>query len=457
MSYATTPLAWVLVVGITLLLPTGCGGGLEEQQVAAVAANIVRAVPEATWTVAVEEDAGLGPVEVFVDLSKTMAPFAHDRTSTYYQIADRLYNRLGGQIAFYGFGFASGDSAQSIAALPAPAVLLQQRTYDRTNNDYADLFSSFDRFSTTRIILTDGVQSSRGDAGGRAAYARIVEVARQWLRQGGFFAVLMYRSSYDGIYYPESALCTAGAVHYDCERLLLAFVFAPSPRRLSQLLHELGPGLAPLHLIRAGGSDLSLQPLATRALAPSERRAGIPLLRDLMMVPLQNYVPVPKGLVSNQAVDDHGYVSLQFDLALSENTEHWRTLPSEQLRQFLASLSVDVQVWETDPRQDSLQLSTVEIDRQKATIEILDTAARDTVVARLTLPVRKPVGSSARYFAWLLSLRSADGDMLIPDGFSTDTDCTGERCPLTLNLRPLLGAIMRDYTPGRLLFITEWR
>lgn len=442
-----------------IVLLIGCSGcsKLDEPQITAIASTVVRTVPEATWALTNKDAPALDSVDVYVDLSKTMSPFAHQRTSIYYQIIYQLHNRLAGQISIHGFGFAPGDSVQTIKELAAPVALLQRSTYDRLNNDYAHLFTGFDDISTTRIVLTDGVQSNRGAAGERAAYAGIVEAARAWLQKGGFFAVMLYRSDYDGTYYPESPVCAGTSVSYSCRRPLLAFVFAPSPETLNQLLHELGTDLAPQHIIRVGGNDLSLHPLANQFLESSAGRRGKPLLRDLTAMPLQNYVPVPTGLVSAQAVDNNGYIPLQFDLRLASNATYWRALPSEQLRQFLSSLKLDVRAWETDPRSDSLRLSPIEVGRQGVTVDVLETSAQDSVVARITVQVRKPADSKMRHFAWLFSLQTADGDALIPADFSTDVDCTREQCPLTLNLRPLLGAILRDYTPGRLLLITEWR
>jgi hypothetical protein len=72
--------------------------------------------------------------------------------------------------------------------------------------------------------------------------------------------------------------------------------------------------------------------------------------------------------------------------------------------------------------------------------------------------VQRPRGDG-RHFAWLVSLVPyGRANSLVPAGYTTASDCDAAACGRTLNLAPLLGAILRDdYVPARVLLLTEWR
>ncbi|HEX8297749.1 MAG TPA: hypothetical protein VF594_01200, partial [Rubricoccaceae bacterium] len=211
-----------------------------------------------------------------------------------------------------------------------------------------------------------------------------------------------------------------------------------------------------------GGRDGDLQPVAEVAVAGSRRPRT--LLRGLDQTVAPGFEAVPVASVDNRAADAQGFVPLEFTLRVDDDAEPWRSLSQAERATFLRTLRPRLRAFAVSTRRDSVALREVEVDVYRPTVTV------DSVgVAHVTLPVKRPAtagagvdgtaADGARHFAFLLSLvpyESAPG--LVPDGLSTPTDCDAARCGQTLNLAPLLGAILRDdYVPARTLLLAEWR
>ena len=398
----------------------------------------------------------LGSVNVYVDRSLSIQPYlSTGEERSLPGLLRRLDGSLGGKIEFFGFGYAPGDSAQTVSRMNMTA-LLNPSAYTYTNNDYAALFGRFTPGDTTYIVLTDGVQSAQGDA--RAHYGDIVRQADVWLKSGGSMAVLLYRVPYEGRYYPESRTCSLRQVAYNCPgRPLVAFVFAPSVESIRDLQRLSGDAFKANEEIYLGNRPLSVRLENTRMEATErgrERRTRV--LRDTAVYVVPGFHDLAWGQVSSQIVTDDDFATLTFEVTpreLAEGTENATT----RQRDLLEAVRPELQGWALMGR-DSLSVSQQDLFARDVSVELMEADSAATPRARIQITVKRP-SVKARYFAFLLTLRAPEGGlMLVPSDYSTVDDCLSGACPNTLNLQPMLGAILRDnFIPGRLLFFTEWR
>lgn len=456
-----------------VLMLSGCDGGVDVPL--GVVSAVVEAVPETagalrTWG----QDAPLGPVEVYVDLSLSMRPYlsagaATDQTTVYYRLLERLNDDLGGEVSFHGFGFLPDSSRQTLEPLSGVAPALDPTSYNRLNNDYAEAFSYFLADSTlpapTRVLITDGVESD--PVGGRR-FGGIVAAADAWVRRGGVFAALVFRSTYIGRYFPEAVACAGGRLDMTCpNRPLVVFVLAQDASKLDRLAATLASGgLEPDYALRVGsGNDLTLTAITTIPPLPDERRESRLLRRvDTEYVP--GFHPFVSAQIDNRAIDKAtGFFPLSFDVGIPEDAP-WGQLPQDEQVAFLQTLQPVVQAWAVQIGRDSVALFPVEPHIRGARVEMNADSASGTRL-KVVVPVRRPAAPvdgngqtiNVRHFVWLVSLVPYEsGQRLVPENLSAVNDCVSDACDRTLNLAPLLGAILRDdYVPGRALLLTEWR
>ena len=440
-----------IVALAALIALAGCDGGpfSSPEKVGGVLGGIVAEAPEARASLVRATDVPVGNVEVYVDLSLSMRPYLADASaSVLRRVLVDMSNDLGGEVSFQGFGFAPGDAAQTVTPTPVGA-LLSPDTYARVNNDYGALFGRFaaptDRTpGPVRVVFTDGVES---DPEGGAMFGRVVASADRYVRAGGAFAALVWRAPYAGTYYSEGAACPRGAFEMACQdRPLVAFVFAPTAGQLAAL--TAGLATPPDHAVRVGARDGTLEPVAEIAVAGSRRPER--LLRDAREVVADGYEPVTRGLIGGTAALPSGHVPLTFRFAPDARLEPWRTLSAEDRRTFLASLRPTLRGWSVG-RDGALAEFEPDVFRPSVSVDT-------TGALVVTVPTKKPA-ADGRHVAFLLSLTPYEtAARLVPAGLSTPDDCSPERCGQTLNLAPLLGAILRDdYVPARAVLLTEWR
>ena len=437
----------------------GCGGSPfgDTETVGAIAEAVLAEAPEASGALRRSGDAPVGPVEVYVDLSLSIQPYlaqaAGAEEPLFRRLVEALDNGLGADVEFFGFGFEP-DSARQTVTPVAVGRLVQAASYTRVNNDYGALFAGFAPDSTgnlgaTRVVITDGVES---DPEGGARFGRIVAAADRWVRAGGVFAAFLYRAPYAGTYFTEGAACPRGTLALACaDRPLVAFVFAPTADGAAKLAAALGDDLQPEHIVRIGGRDADLVAVTEKTVEGSRR--PLVLLREPGEAVAPGFEAVQFGNISNRSANAQGFVPLEFTLQIDAEGEPWRSLSAPERAAFLRTLRPRLRTFAVDTRRDSVALTEVEADVYRPTVTV-DSAG----VAHVILPVKRPAADGVRRFAFLVSLvpyESAPG--LVPEGFSTPTDCDAARCGQTLNLAPLLGAILRDdYVPARALFLAEW-
>jgi hypothetical protein len=410
----------------------------------------------------VTDTSGLGPIRVYVDRSLTIAPYDRSTGSPFGALLDRLDDWIAGEVAFAGFGYEHrGDGRQQVMPLPARAFR-QVRTYGFANNDYEALFRSFRPSDTTRVVITDGVQS---DPNNQARLAGVAEALNEWLSGGGVFAVLMYRNGYDGQYYSD--LDEGSRPVYRCpDRPLLVFVLAPSSQAVGNLLERLGPALAPAHVVRVGEADAEIRPIDESLPERGEKR-GRRVMRYIQPVYVPGFAPIHAAMVVDRAgrTSDR-YVPIQFESVAPLREHPWQALGEAGSRAVLSDLRPELRAWSYDRRalgsakagQKGAPLTPRPLDARPASSPVL-TKRGDTLVARFTLPVRRPDAESDDYVL-LFSLRPGEraARLLVPDSFSTDDDRVPGACSRTLKLERFLGAILlRNYIPARELVLVDWR
>jgi len=457
-----------------LSILAGCGENAvtPEQrtgQVAALVVNELRSGVGGGGDVSglVAQSTPLGSVEVFVDRSLTMQPYDRSAGSAFHQLVERFDDFIASEVAFYGFGFPYRDQGTQVVARLDPRTIYAPDLYTFANNNYAELFHTFKHDGGTRIVITDGVQSDPAD---RARLSAVANELHRWISGGGAFAALIYRNAYSGRYYSD---LEGVDPLYDCsDRPLVVFVLAPSASAIDDLLARLGPGFQPAHVVRVGGSDLSLRPVAETIARKGERR-GRRVARDINETIARGFQPIPSATVVGSAGGEFdGYVPLQFEAILPLKEHPWATLGAEGTRRFVSQLRPEVYAWTLDERtltspgrtagdssaRRAKPILPVEVDSRPAPAPTLSTKG-DTLRARFTIPVRRPA-SELHDYAFLVTLRPTEAGAveLVPEALSTDDDRAPDSCGRVFKLRRLLGAIvLRNYIPGRTLLVADWR
>ena len=467
MSALSSFRAWSCAL-LFAVLGTGCSGDLARLGEAATPLVVQQVRDQRGMLMQSDASAALGKVEVYTDLTLTMQPFAAAGPGAAYgQLLNHLDQSLGGNLSFYGFGFATrADTAQAVGRSSINEVLWAG-SYTRVNNDYGALFARFSDLRATRVVVTDGVQSDP-EGGGR--FGRVVEGAQAHLARGGVFAAYVYRSPYNGTYYPEAVGC-AGPVAYSCAgRPFVVFVFAPSRSALDAFArYASSSGARPVATIASYGAvGVALAEETYTAPAPAaegnarRRPAGpraVRVLSNVQQVPVQGYRDITVARVRQGAVDGNGFLPLQFDLEMPEAQA--RALGAEGVRRAFASLRPSLKAWAVsgragkDLKADTTRPVFVKDPEAAPQVEV------NGRTGRFVVRVRRPEGmpDKVRHIAWLVTFRLAEADavQLVPEGLSTSVDCASDQCDKALNLRAMLGAVLnRTYIDGRLLFLTDW-
>ena len=459
------------VLGGLVVMGAACAcNGMSDERATLIAEQVVKELQQGEANYGgdlsgiIRQQAPLADIELYVDRSLSMKPYVSSKATTYTDLLDTVGDFIASQVRIYGFGYRNkGEPIQTIEPI-TPGQLKQPATYSYANNDYASLIQRFRHDGVTRMIVTDGVQSDPKDG---PRLGDVAEALYQWMHQGGSFAIFLYRTPYRGQYYSDLA---GPDPYYQCDnRPLLLFVLAPSPQAIEDLRARLGARLVPEHIIRISGKDLDLAPVAT--LPPEGRQnKGTRVMRKIHTRLLKNYHPIYRVIVLDQAGDDRKrYVPLQFAVRLSMQSDPWKILGPEQTRQFIADLHAHLQIWAIDTRargqQDSLDGEPM-LHRQE--IDLLEPpepqiiVTPDSLVARFTLPLRKPAARQrqGKDYVFYLALAPSDENakLLVPEAYSTTNDLAATNCDKVLKLRRLIGAIiLRNYVPGQMLVLADWR
>lgn len=472
------------VLGIVLFL-SGGGPGLTDPVVKRTAEKIVRHVQGqrqiASDLTAIRKDrSDLGPVKIYVDRSLSMKPYLADRQqSALYRLLGRLGNFVDSETEFFGFGFRSANDESQEVKSTTPIALKRPSSYQFANNDYGSLFQSFSRRDVTHLIVTDGVQS---DPESKAQLGGVLESIDRWVRTGGTFATLLYRTSYRGQYYSD---LPGPDPTYNCEnRPLTVFALGQSPTTIDDLIARFDQRFRPDHVVRLGENILPVKPVK-RSLASDESGRGQRIFRSVEEKMLTDYEQVFTTSVAPKS-DANEFVSFQFEARFDRSSYPWKALSEMEIQSFLKNLETETEAFQLNrSRMEAISEAASSPNRAGASVpgedgeyeppsllreidvhskempEPVVRINRDSVRARFEVPLRRPkVSPQVAHFAFLLRWRVTPqaARMLVPDRYSTNNDLNAENCGQIYKLQQLVGTIMRrNYAPGQALLLTEWR
>lgn len=459
----------VVAVLVSLIFLMSRGNELSERQTETVVREVLaqyrNGEPGTSGDLSgiVEQQQPIGRVEVYVDRSLSMRPYVQARSEELFRLVGTLDDFIESQVELFGFGYAQrSDTVQRITPIRA-TTLRESSTYAYANNDYAALIGTFEHDGTTHLIVTDGVQSDPEEG---ARLASVAEALDRWVREGGTFGILFYRTAYRGQYYTDLG---GPSPRYNCaDRPFLVFVLAPSSRAIDDLVSLLGPSLRPDHEIRMSGSDLAIQPVEETP-PPDGARRGVRVVPSIAPMFVEGYRSIYRITVRDAVADERGgFVPVPFDVSLDLEARPWTTLGEAGARQFLQNLEPRLHAWSLDPRAMSdttgaaaarAALTAVDVSQQPASLTFGADDPAGTLTARYVVPVRRP-DDDGRQYVFLLALfpNGANARALVPASYSTDDDRDPSQCSRILKLQRLVGGIMlRNYAPGQALLLAEWR
>lgn len=426
----------------------GCGPGLTPDKAQAIASEVKQSG---------DPGPGLGQFKVFVDRTLSMKPFVGERESPYSRMMRVLDNVFATRSSFYGFGYRTKESSQ--VANPISAVRLQDPSnYQWVNNDYATLFSSFNSVGdTSRLVISDGVQS---DVRGGDRFRRIVRSIGNWIDKGGVFGALAYRAPYQGTYYHEAP--EQGQIEYDCpNRPFYVFGFFPSLNAFDDLSSVLeDEGFLPAHQVLIGGTGAQVS-LHQQALPTGQDQRGSRLLNGLKDYKEEGAL---RNVYYGRPIVGGGDAQVRFNATFDLQNLPWSSLSDRELERIVTTMEPSVRSWAVNFVQDDTAstqpLGLRRVSSSESEVRILS-QSDSTWTVGIQVPLSEgPPGGETRLMASILSLHPSPtgANRLIPPELSTRRDDRASACSRTLNLRPMLGAVLRQhYVIGRTMLITDWR
>ena len=441
--------AALLILAVVL---TGCEPDLTDREAFLITQDIQEQVPNIGGLMRLTEGE-LGDLQIYVDRSASMQPYTAE-PSTYSELLASLDTQLAGSIDFFAFGYPSQQQGQVVESI-SPFALEEPSTYNWVNNDYGPLFADFDP-TQSHLAISDGVQSV-ADTGARQSGT--VESVGAWVEQGGVFSLMVYRVPYHGTYYHEEP--TTGAMQYSCDdRPVYLYGFFPTVAAKNALMEILEvEGLQPDHQFTIGETSVDVQ-VQERALGnPDDGRARGPrLLRNLV-----DHSSHPD--LHNVASGRHtgGQDRWEMNVELDSTALPWASLPKSERRTVGANLTMEAQHWRVD--SDSLAAKSNQVVNPPSdTPRLLDPEPMHisddayTVRMGVTVDPHMPEGGRERTASLLtFGVTHSGANQLIPDNLSVRRDDDPAACSQTLNIQPVMGAVIRNhYIAGQALLITQW-
>jgi hypothetical protein len=442
--------AAAIVLGI-VLFSIGCRGVLYDEEAPLLVEEVFTDVSPQGGVMSTEK-ADLGAVQVYVDRTLSMRPFAAAGSSPYAALLRGLDDLLYSDSQFYGFGYPTDDGGQVVR--PADPVLLETPAqYTFVNNDYGPLFSELET-GKTHLVVSDGVQSEPRQG---ERFGEIVTSIGRWIEQGGIFTLIVFRAPYDGPYYHE--VPTVGTVNYRCDdRPFYAFGFFPSVAAKTELLDILEDGgVSPFYTLTVG--EVSAAVRAQENAPPKD--STVPRGPSLLTSFEKHGDSSPKihHVYSGRPATKIGTVSpLRFTVAFDSTRTLWSRLTASGRERVARSLEPSFRHWRIDTL--SVPSKTASLTRLSAP-ELVDPTARpgeSSWTAQLKTPLSFTPPELTRIASLLtIGLSPAGANSLVPDALSTRRDDRPAACSRTLNIQPMMGVVLREhYVLGRALLVTEW-
>jgi hypothetical protein len=159
-----------------------------------------------------------------------------------------------------------------------------------------------------------------------------------------------------------------------------------------------------------------------------------------------------------------GAAKARFDARFDLQDAPWSGLSDSELERVVTTMEPSVRSWAVNSVQDdtaSVQpLGSRRVGSSDSDVRILSKSDSTwTVGVQIPLSDGPPEGE-AQLMASVLSLHPSPtgANRLIPSELSTRRDDQASACSRTLNLRPMLGAVLRQhYVIGKTALITNWR
>jgi hypothetical protein len=486
------------VVAVLLTLMTLLSGETRivpsEAEARAIADAILPQVQGSHRSLVAEPETNL-TMTLHVDMSASMGGYVRPDT-TFLKVIDYLTRQWTPRTRAVGAMYPAGkDYIEDQGFFREPANYQGAHDMSATIREFAK------EPSRMHLLVTD---SQPWDSGNNPAYDKIAGAINGFLTQGGRCVLILYRSAYRGFYpSPMFGPQANNQVFYDCtNRPFAVWLFAHGGCALNRVVTDLANQSGDLHWaakIQFGEPDLLLS-LADRTL-PGEafgkmgkEIGSIDFVRTGKEVGrVRDYQQIR---VRKKALDDQGYVPLQFDVSpfsrdlLDKNWEHLRR-----------GLSVSLDCWElpekplsdadggrngktkakssTGVPETTHLIGTTNVVGSKPikleklrhlelehslyfvtntpTTNAVGAVTPETVKPRLVVAVPRP--GTARRYAWVMTVGSKyNGSLLVlPRGFSTPDDRDANQCDRILKLDEMLNVVAGQTEKwGAVLFLSEY-
>jgi len=461
------------------------GGTYSTEQACAIAEAIIAQLPGSHAGLAPELETN-GAMVLHVDVSASMNGYALADLSMadtpFLKVIDYLSNQRGARLHALSSAYPPGKDYS------------KDYSFFRSQANYSgslDMAAAIEQFSgdhgKMHILVTD---SQPWDTDNAPAYEKVAGAINDFLAAGGRCALILYRSPYQGFY--SSPLFGAeknNQVFYNCKnRPFAVWVFAHRGAALSLLVEDLASkkDIRWVDKIQFGEPDLVVA-LAART-RPEEnpgkktgKKTG-KLVGELLPVPTGNAVGRVRDYqmihIKPQAIDDDGYIPLQFDLFATNN------LLGRDLARLRNQMRVTLDCWALPekfntgsegkaqsnpsganstnvPAKKGLKLEKLRPMELEYTLSIstnaLATNLIQTADARMVVRVRQP--AKGKRYAWTLTIRPkvAGADIPRVSNMSTPDDRQPDQCDKILKLDEMLSTVAAHTEKyGTLLFLTEF-
>jgi hypothetical protein len=334
----------------------------------------------------------------------------------------------------------------------------------QTNYDGAlDMALAIRGFSTSleriHFFVTDG---QPWDSGQNPGYQEVANAVTDFMTKGGRCSLFLYRSPYRGYY---SSPISGSTVFYQCtNRPFELWVFSPAGCAYEQLVKDLtsrNDELKPLVTMQFG--EPSFRVILTNTALPEPGKTTGQLIGRIHEAhtgyELGKPCNYPLLRIRRGAIDEHGYLPLQFDVeALSKmvgTTAEW----------FQQNVRIEMDCWDIPrnfPADKPVKEDKIATNRTAGLVHLwtkhLDSEIKSSTntPGRFRLIVRVPPGSDRQAWVMTIRLKHVGPATWLPKDFSTPDDRKPDQSDRILKLDEMLGVLMANTEKlATVLFLTE--
>lgn len=487
-------IAFIVLVSVTVLViliavfGSSQGPAPTEAESRSIAETIIPQVPGSHHGLVTQSETNLA-MTLHVDVSASMNGYvpsdSNGKSSTFLKLIEYSSRQWNARLHALSSRYPAGkDNPQSYE------FFRSQTNYSGEHN-MADSIRNFSKEQgRMHVLITD---SQPWDDGNSPAYEKVAAAINDFLTTGGRCALILYRSPYRGFYSsPMFGSEGNNQVFYDCpNRPFAVWIFAPQGSALNQVVSDLGKQTGELawkSKVQFGEPEWRLS-LADRSFVPTGSKSSGKEIGTLTTMKTGKEIKRVREYqqiqLRKKALDDQGYVSLEFDLApfisIDADDAKWQNLKK--------GLSVSIDCWEIPEKfnpgsSNALANTNLQaipkilspdpsrlVKRQHLELEHtlhfktnalpenpgVTIPSRQIVTPRLIVAVPRP--GAARRYAWVLTIRPkfTGTSILIPQGISTSDDRDATQCNKILMLDEMLNVVAGQTEKwGSILFITVY-